>query len=593
MKRKWIVKEKISDELIKKFPDHDRVILQLLFNRGLTSESEQDYFLNPQYERLISPFAMSGMQISAARLLSAIADQEKITIYADYDADAVTACVVLYRFLSKLGARIDWYIPDRFDEGYGLNQEAIKSIADRGTRLIVTVDCGINALDEVIFANSLGVDVIVTDHHYILGNLPPASSVINPKLDDLPVLAGLTGVGVAFKLVQALIALIYSSEYQGMYGWKIPEIGSKKLSAFLGHARARIVPGWEKWLLDLVAIGTIADCQSLMGENRILVKYGLSVIGKTKWPGLWEIVKNAGISEYANFDSYSVGFIIAPRINAAGRIQHADIAFRLLATDNPTEAAMYAGQVESLNLHRQRLTEQILSEAKSIAEGQQDRKVLLAAGVGWPRGVVGLVAARLVENYQRPAIVLEKGAEVATGSARSWGSFNIVKALSGAQKYLERFGGHAAAAGLTLKNEFLDDFHNHIDATAGRELAESDFSRQEFVDFIAEPEQITDALLEELKNFEPFGPDNPPVTVLLQDLTLEQTRLVGATGKHLKLQATKNDRVYEFIGFGKAQEGLRLAPGENLEVVVEPSHNHWNGLRRVQLKIRDLRKTSA
>ncbi|MCL5435509.1 MAG: single-stranded-DNA-specific exonuclease RecJ [Patescibacteria group bacterium] len=422
MKRRWQIKPKVPPEFATKFPDEHPVILQLLYNRNIMSPQQADAFFRPRYEKLGSPFVLSGMVAAVERILRAVDKHEKIVVYADYDADAVTACTVLYRALRAFGAEVSSYIPDRFSEGYGVNLDAVKQIAESGAKLIVTVDCGINAVSETALAKNLGMDVVITDHHEIIGALPQASAVVNPKLDpELSELSGLTGVGVAFKLATALFAAVRPGDYSKFYGWDIPAAAEK---AGISLGKILTVPfAWEKWFLDLVAIGTVADCQSLLGENRTLVKFGLRVLSKTKWPGLRQLMRNAGLSEKKDFETFDIGFILAPRINAAGRIQHADIAFRLLASDDPAEVSMYAGQLESLNAHRQRLTEQITAEARALVLEQVDGKLLFAVGENWPKGVVGLVASRLSDEFSRPAVVLERGVTHATGSARSVGGF--------------------------------------------------------------------------------------------------------------------------------------------------------------------------
>ncbi|MDP2932693.1 MAG: single-stranded-DNA-specific exonuclease RecJ [bacterium] len=591
MKRKWKIREKINEDIITKFPGFDPVILQLLHNRGLKEKREIENFFEPRYELLSSPYDLTDMRTAVEKIFEALAGERKIFIYADYDADAVTACAVLYRFLKRLGADVGYYIPDRFAEGYGMNADAVAEIADAGAKLLITVDCGINSVAEVDRANSKGMEVVITDHHEIIGNLPAAAAVINPKRNaDLEDLQGLTGVGVAFKLVQALAAVLHREHYSIIHKWQLPEFESVKFKQLFERLGKKVNAHWEKWLLDLVAIGTIADCQSLMGENRTLVKFGLQVMRKTKWIGLREILKNSGTDLAQGLDTFTVAFIIAPRINAAGRIQHAGIACNLLITDDPAEAAMLAGQLESLNAHRQRLTEQIVSEARSQVLEQSGRKILLATGANWPKGVVGLVASRLTEEFGRPTIVLEQGEELATGSARSVKGFNIVEAFASARELLERFGGHAQAAGLTIKNEKIPKFYEKVLEYSQDRLTEENLVKEQEIDLSLEPKDITDDLVEKLKMFEPFGLGNPSVKFMLSGLTLEQLKVVGSNGKHLKLHAAQNGKIYEFIGFGHAKRFSTLNLGENLDFVVEPSFNIWNGRKKIQLKVKDLRR---
>ena len=583
MKRKWVIQEKISPEFQAQFPEFPLLILQLLSNRGLIASREIGEFLNPQYQRLTSPYLMKDMDRAVTRILEAIAKKQKIVIYADYDADAVTACTVMFRGLQALGAEhLSWYIPDRFAEGYGINIEALNVLADKGVQLIITVDCGINAIEEVQAAKARGVDVIITDHHHITGDLPQAYAVINPKRDPIKQIQGLTGVGVAFKVVQAIASLPHQEVYAEEFSWDtslFPKI-------HLNTGIIRLPAHWEKWLLDLVAIGTIADCQSLIGENRILVHFGLKVLQKTRWPGLKVLLQNAG-ADTRKPDAFTCGFIIAPRLNAAGRIQHADIAFRLLATEDLGEAGMYAGQLESLNAHRQRLTEQIFSEAKSQVELQGSQKMLLVLGQNWPKGVVGLVASRLVEAYWRPAVVLEHSGGIATGSARSIGNFNIVEAFAQHRSHLVRFGGHAQAAGLTIEVDKIPQFHQQLLAFAERSLEDDDLIPVESIDAVAEASQLNLEFVKSLSMFEPFGPGNPAPRFLMRSVTVEGLRPVGVSGKHVKLELTQNGKIIHAIAFGQAERYRGISTGSRLDVIVEPSVNSWNGKNEVQAKIID------
>ena len=316
MKKIWQSRERVTDD----------VLGQLLHNRGLRDSKAIEDFLDPKYEKSLNPSLLKDMDKAVLRIASAVSAREKITVYADYDADAVTAAAVLLRFFQAAGySNVDYYIPDRNTEGYGVNPEAVQFLADRGTKLVITVDCGINAFDSVTLANYLNVDVIITDHHQLErgGGVPEAIAVVNPhRPDDQYPFKDLTGVGVAFKLVQAIMKSFDSASLRS--GNKLyPEL----------------VEGWEKWLLDLVAIGTVADCQSLLGENRIFVGWGIVVMGKTRWPGLRALFEAAGVSK-DKFDTYKIGFIIAPRINAAGRIEHANLALELLLTDDEHAAVL-------------------------------------------------------------------------------------------------------------------------------------------------------------------------------------------------------------------------------------------------------------
>jgi len=593
MKKNWHLAKNIPLDFQKKFPGYNPVVLQLLYNRGFRDAHQIEEFLEPKYEKLSSPFELTDMDKAVSRILKSVAQEEKITIYADYDADAVTACAVMYYGLKQLGATdVSYYIPDRFSEGYGMNLEAIRQISSDGAKLMITVDCGINSVKEVALANELGLDVIVTDHHHITGKLPKAVAVVNHKRDEREDLSGITGVGMAFKLVQALFFVLHPESY-GEHKWKKPKLklDKKTLTAAKEKLLPNTPPHWEKWLLDLVAIGTVADIQSLLGESRILVKYGLQVMGKTRWAGLKQIFRNAGVDEFKKFDTFDIGFIIAPRINAAGRIQHADIALKLLISQTPEEASMYAGQLEQLNTHRQRLTEQIFSEARSQIELQHHNKILVAIGEEWPKGVVGLVASRLVEEFNRPTVVLEKSNGQATGSGRSVGDFDLVEALTHVEVHLERYGGHAGAAGLTLKEDKIELFRQAITDFAQDKIKDALPEKLRSIDAVLEPGEVSLKLVKELKKFEPHGPGNPPPVFLLSGLRLENLKLVGVKGKHLRVKASKDKHVLNLIGFSKGYLEKQYRPGESVDVLVEPSENVWNGRTDLQLRILDIKKS--
>lgn len=561
--KRWKLKDQQDDKVLD-LPEYPRLILQLLAIRGTNEPEKIEEFLHPDYEKLHSPFLFRDMEKAVARIARALEEKEKIFIYADYDADALTAAAVVFRSLQKLGTTPACYIPDRFSEGYGISKQGLEKIKAGGGKLVITVDCGTNAVIETEFAESLGLELIITDHHEITGELPQAFALINPKneADNYPFLH-LTGVGVAFKLAQALF---------------------QKLKA--QSSKLKIAEGWEKWLLDLVAIGTVADCQSLTGENRILVSFGLKVLGKTRWPGLRALLESSGIGE--RFDTYTVGFVLAPRINAAGRILHAGTAFDLLVADNKTEAGRLAQELNKLNVHRQTITDQILSEASNQAEMILDKKILLVSDNDWPKGVIGLVAGRLLEKYNRPSLVLEKTEEQATGSARSGNGFDIVAGLAHAREFLTRFGGHRQAAGFSLPAAKIDLFYAKL-----LEYAESiDFEPEEpelVIDCELEPQDISWENYEFLEKFAPFGIGNPKPRFLGRNLAVENARIVGADGKHLKLVLIWQNRRLEAIAFNQGFHLNNLPAGRKLDIVFELDANEYNGRKDLQLKVVDLR----
>ncbi len=546
------------------------LISHLLKNRGI-SESSADSFLNPDYGALNDPFLFADMKKAAERILQAVARRDKILIYSDYDADAVTANAALFRTLKFLGSEPEVYIPDRFSEGYGLNLEAFEKIKARGIKLVITVDCGTNSVSEAAFCRANGIDLIITDHHEITAAKPNAFALINPKNpDEKYPYHELTGVAVAWKLASALLLLALDCA-------EIP-------------AGKNLPRGFEKWLLDLVAIGTIADCHSLLGENRILVKYGLQVLGKTKWVGLRALIKSASPR---TLDAHAVAFMIAPRINAAGRIEHARIAFDLLVCDNPELAGQMAEELERLNAKRQMLTETVMSEARAQIAGLEANKVLLACGNDWPKGVVGLVAGRLAEEFGKPVLVMEKGAEHATGSARSVSAFNIVKALSHSKEFLVKYGGHAAAAGFTLRNADIDFLYRRILEYADENLASS--ALEQYLQIEAEifPAEINFKTFEDIERMAPFGAGNSRPRLALMGAVVSDLRTVGKDNAHLQLGVRAGGQPFKCIGFNFGWAAKQISAGERIDLAFEMLSDEWNGFKNLKLRILDFRKTNG
>ncbi len=572
MKRKeWKLKEKASSEFFQKFSNLPPIIAQLLHNRGFLEKQQAEEFLNPDYQQgLFDPFLFRDMEKAVARIFRALESEETICIYGDYDADAVTANAVLRQTFIALGHQnIFSYIPDRFSEGYGVNLDALEKIKSRGASLILTVDCGTNSIDAALWCKENSVDFIITDHHEILGEEPESLALINPKNpNDKYPFQEIVGVGVAFKLAQALIFTAQKKGYKNA-----PKAG------------------FEKWLLDLVAIGTVADCHSLVLENRIFVKFGLKVLAKTRWQGLLSLSKTAGLDFLQKSpDTYTLGFVLAPRLNAAGRLEHADIALDLLLETNPEEADQKALQLEEINRRRQDLTMRVLSEAESMADLETGRKVLVLMGQDWPKGVVGLVAGRLAESRVKPSVVLSLENGVATGSARTVGDFDIVEALKESSKYLERFGGHKQAAGLTLKEENFPAFYKDIQMFAEKKISEADLALDFSLDAELEPEDLDVGIAEALEPFAPFGVGNPQPRFWLKNARVLDFRLVGKEGKHLQLNLeVGGEKRVPAIAFNMGFFADSLKDGE-IEAACELMRETWNGKTFLKLKIVDIKK---
>ncbi len=569
MVKVWKLKPEIPQQIAEQLSSYPLLVRQLLYNRNIKDKKAAAEFLDPKYDGLYSPFLFKDMQKATERIWQAIEHGEKICIYGDYDADAVTANAVLRQTFNLLGAKVESYIPDRFNEGYGLNLDALSKIKDQGSKIIITVDCGANAIEAAEWCHENRIDLIITDHHEVLGEIPKAFAFINPKnLQDSYPDQNITGVGVAFKLAQGILdkLKVKSEKYQ-------------------------IVAGWEKWLLDLVAIGTVADCHSLLGENRILVKYGLLVLAKSKWAGLQALCAKAGLDfSQKPPDTYTLGFIIAPRLNAAGRLEHANIALNLLMDISPVTAQEKAVALENLNLKRQQLTVSVLSEAKSQAELIGERKILALTGADWPRGIVGLVAGRIAEEFYRPTIVLEKGQIESTGSARTVGEFNIVEALSYASRHLVRFGGHKQAAGLTLKTEHFEIFYQTILEYAEANLKEEDLQKKLVLDAELQEEDLQLATCNLLTNLEPFGVDNPKPKFLIQEMRILSLRAVGAQSQHLQIKLEKGNSQIAAIAFNFGNFAQKLKIGDTADIACELMEDGWNGKKVLKLKVIDIKQ---
>ncbi|MDP2683902.1 MAG: single-stranded-DNA-specific exonuclease RecJ [bacterium] len=565
MKSHWQIAKKITQEFQNKFPEVNPIVLQLLYNRGLTEQEKIDEFLNPDYGQDIhDPFLFTDMKKAVVRILKAIKNKEKITVHGDYDADGVSATVVMITTLKKLGANVDVYIPHRVSEGYGLNMNTVDELEKNGTNLIVTVDCGISSYDEVDYAAEKNIEVIITDHHEQPPKIPKAYAVINPHVEkEKYPFHELAGVGVAFKLVQGLVM----------------EDKGNKLKA-----------GFEKWLLDIVALGTIADCVPLVGENRTLVKYGLVVLRKTKRVGLRTMIESSRFN-LASLDTQSVSFGIAPRINAAGRIDHANTAYELIMTENEKSAIKISGDLEKTNQQRQKITEKITNSSIEQIGQVKDQKILFTSGEDWQVGVVGLVAGRLSDKFSRPVIVMGMKGDDIVGSGRSIPGFDITRALIESKEYLEKYGGHAAACGFSLKKNNYEKFLEKMSSIASEKISDKDLIKSHKIDTEVKIENINWELVDKLNNFEPFGEGNSQPKFVSYGLEVNDLQKVGNEGKHLRIVVEKNGCQKKIIAFGFGQTiGNELMIGDIIDIVYEISINEWNGNRELQLKLVDIHK---
>ena len=563
------------------------LVVDLLLRRGYSTADDIRAFLDPSPARLRKPDLLPDIVLATERIMAAINRHERILIYGDYDVDGVTGTVLLVSVLGRLGADVIYYLPHREAEGYGFSAQGLRFAVEQGAKLIVTNDCGSNDHDTLAAARDAGIDVIVTDHHE-LGKtkddgprtmdderLPPAYAVVNPKRTDSEYpFRELAGVGVAFKLA-----------------WSV-------LSA-MNRPKEELIA-----LLDLVGLGTIADIVPLVDENRVLARIGLNAIRRSPRPGLQALLKVAGIADRP-LTGYSIGFMLAPRLNAAGRVGHAELAVRLLLTQDESEAAMLAAELDSLNRSRQSLEERILTQATRLVEDGKlaDRRAIVVAAEGWHEGVIGIVAAKLVDRFSRPCIVVALKDDRGKGSGRSVTGFNLHAALTACSEHLLAFGGHKYAAGLSLARESLPGFSSAL-AEYADGFPEEVFEPTLHIDAVAPIEQIDDSFVTALERFEPFGPDN--AAPLLASLGIEVVGYPRKVGKnHLKLAVRAGTRTLEAIAWGRSAEIVNLArdmtdsAGEsdrvpsaqfsNIDICYSVSRRTWNGRTSTQLTLRDLR----
>ncbi len=532
------------------------LVASLLVNRGLNTVESARYFLFGK-DGFHDPYLLKGMETAVNRIREAIEKQEPILIYGDYDADGVSSTTVLMITLRDLGANVQFYIPNRFSEGYGPNEAAFRHAAENGIKLLITVDTGIAAVHEASVAKELGMDLIITDHHEPGPVLPEALAIIHPKLPDSTYpFRELAGVGVAFKLAHAL------------YG-EVPE-----------H------------LLEIAVIGTIADLVSLKDENRLIARKGLEKLKTTENIGLKAILKLAGV-DFKSINEETIGFTLAPRINAVGRLEDADLAVQLLLTDDQDEAAALAEEMNALNKTRQEIVNTITAEAIEEVEKNfpiETNKVLVIGREGWNAGVIGIVASRLVEKFYRPTIVLnfdpEKG--VAKGSARSIFGFDLFKNLSTCRELLPHFGGHPMAAGMTLKLEDVAELRQRLNLLADEQLSEDDLIPITQLDEEIHLENISLNALDELSLLAPFGVDNPKPKVLINNVAIKSIRKIGSEQNHLKLLINEEGASLDGIGFGLGPLVDHISPASKISLIGELSINEWNNIRKPQIFIHDV-----
>ncbi|MCX7842668.1 MAG: single-stranded-DNA-specific exonuclease RecJ [Clostridia bacterium] len=565
MNKKWIVNNPPADKVnaLANAAGISSLLAKVLASRGMEDPEHIKAFLNPDLERLHDPFLMNDMDIAVERIVPAVRSCEKIAVYGDFDVDGVTGTSILFSFLRSMGADAEYFIPDRFTEGYGVSMSAAERIKDGGNTLVVTVDCGTTAVEEISLMNQMGLDVIITDHHECREKLPQALAVINPcRQDSTYPFKDLAGVGVVFKLITALC---------------------KKLGK----------EGDQYKYLDLAALGTLADVVPLVDENRIIAKHGLEMIGCTKNKGLKALMDVANLSQKP-VSSRAVSFALAPRVNSAGRMGSAGRAVELFTTDDQALALRLAEELNTENSRRQETEIEILEQAiRNIEASKQldEAGVIVAAGENWHKGVIGIVAARITERYKKPCIIISLEDGTGKGSARSVEGFDILAALTRCKELMDAFGGHELAAGLALRADSIPEFMRRINEHAS-ECFSADASELGLkIDTEINFKDINMDNAKQLELLAPFGAGNPPPVFACSGLKIDQMRTVGEN-KHLKLKLSAGKSTVDAIGFNMGGMAASVNCGDFVDAACLLEINSWNSKDIVQLNVKDLRLSS-
>ncbi|MFQ5585804.1 MAG: single-stranded-DNA-specific exonuclease RecJ [Thermodesulfobacteriota bacterium] len=540
---------------------------QLLINRGLVDTDKASAFLSPDLRDLHDPFLMKDMGVAVDRLIWALKQREKVVIYGDYDVDGMTSTSLLLLFFREIGMEVDFYIPERLKEGYGLNYDALKRLAERGAKLIVTTDSGITSSDEVAYARSLNLEVIVTDHHEVGERLPPAVAILNPKQPGCGFpFKGLAGVGVVFNLAMALRSRL------------------REMNFF-----ANGVPNIKRYL-DLVAIGTVADVVPLVDENRILVKHGLDEINRGHRKGVEALKRVSGLTN-GRVRAGQVGFQLAPRLNAVGRLERADYAVKLLITDDEGEASELANYLNRENSARQVVEQDIRLEALAMVDNGEvngdrclKRKGIVLSSEGWHQGVIGIVASRLVERYHHPTVMIAVDGEVGKGSARGIRGMHLLDTLKRCDGLLEQCGGHKGAAGFTIKSENINAFREEFTRILDQTLTDEDMIPELSIDALVSLDELDRRIVSEIENLAPFGPLNAEPILGAMDTNVFRADVVG--NNHLKMKVKQKGEAWDAIGFGLGDR--HPLEGYGFDIAFSPFFDEWRGSRSLKLRIRDV-----
>ena len=567
--KEWILKSSADPDTVSRLSSElgiDSVLAELLVQRGVTTFMDARAFFRPDLGLLHDPFLMKDMDVAVERLHRAVSSGEKILVYGDYDVDGTTAVSLVYSFLRKLTPGVDFYIPDRYDEGYGVSDKGIEWASSNGFTLIITLDCGIKANDKVAYAASKGIDVIVCDHHLPENDLPAAVAVLDPKREDCTYpFDDLSGCGVGFKLVQG---------YSARYGIPFSELEP---------------------LLDLTVVSIASDLVSVVGENRILAHFGLKRLNENPRQGLLAMIRLSGL-EPSHISIDDIVFKIGPRINAAGRMETGRMAVDLLTATEESEAMRIAGEINEYNNERKSIDREITREALEMVQSGgslSNGHATIVYDPSWHKGVVGIVASRLVEAFYKPTIVLTKSNGLITGSARSVHGFDLYGAIESCSDLLENFGGHIYAAGLTLKEENLKEFCERIDAYVGNTISSEMLTPVIYIDTKLNFSRITPKFFRILKQFQPFGPGNSaPVFMAENVYDNGNGRKVGAEGSHMKLELIQEEQPYRHISaiaFNKSSHFEHIKAGNPVDICYSIVENYYRGIANLQLRIKDIR----
>jgi len=561
MKKKWEYYEQNKD-LINQISiknNISKLLATILVNRNVVDDEYIPIFLNPKRNNFHNPFLMQDMEKAVARIIKAIENKEKTIIYGDYDVDGITSITILKKFLYDRGLEVDYYIPNRLEDGYGLNKEAIQEIARKGYKLMITVDCGISGIEEINLANELGIETIITDHHEQSEDLPNAYCVINPKRkDNTYPFRGLAGVGVVFKLIQAISIRLSLDEKE-----------------YLKY-------------LDIVCIGTISDIVPLIDENRVIAKLGLKLVEVTKNIGLRELINETG---YKQIDSNIISFGIAPRINACGRMGKQEEALKLFLTDNKEEAKLITQELNKYNAQRQEKERLIFEQAiQELQNSDLDKKnSIILTGDNWHHGVIGIVASKITERFFKPTILIGFEGDEGKGSGRSVPGFDLHEALVKSSKYLKKYGGHEMAVGLSIYKKNLEEFKEFFEQIAIDENTSKIIPIIK-IDYEIHKEDLKKEYVEQLKLLEPFGEQNREPIVVYRNLKIASIRAL-TEGKHLKLMLKDDNEVIDAIGFNLGNLSEEYLIGDKVDVVGTLEINKYNGQEKIQINIKDMMKS--